>query len=106
MARLYCYFFIPHSPHFFISDQQVLEDQGTMIDTLEFDIKIRCRRNPNAPVNSKNPDELYIDNNCYTKHMKWIPKPGQQELFKGSSLFLRCFNYTLGFCYPSFVCDG
>jgi DNA-directed RNA polymerase I and III subunit RPAC1 len=46
-------------------------------------VKVRCKRNPNAPENSKNPDELYIDSNVYTKHMKWIPKPGQQEMFKG-----------------------
>ena len=68
----------------FFPDEQVIDDQGNMKDTLEFEIKIRCRRNPNAPENSKNPDEIYIDNNCYTKHITWIPKPGQKELFKGT----------------------
>jgi DNA-directed RNA polymerase I and III subunit RPAC1 len=76
----FCLIFSP------ISDQQVLDDQGNVKDTLEFELKIRCKRNPNPPENSKNPNELYIDNNCYTKHIKWIPKPGQKELFKSTFL--------------------
>ena len=66
-----------------ISDQQVLDDQGTAKNTLEFELKVRCRRNPNAPEDSQNPDELYIDSNVYSKHVRWMPKPGQQELFRG-----------------------
>lgn len=68
----------------FSADQQILDDQGTAKDTLEFELKVRCKRNPNAPENSKNPNELYIDNNVYSKHMRWIPKQGQQDMFKGA----------------------
>ena len=67
-----------------------MDDQGSAKDTLEFELKVRCKRNPNAPENSKNPNELYIDNNVYTKHMRWIPKPGQLEMFKGITRLAYC----------------
>lgn len=54
------------------------EDAGTEKDTLEFDIKVICKKNPEAPVGAIDPKDLYIDHCVYTKHMEWVPK-GDQE---------------------------
>ena len=38
-----------------------LESKGTAEDTLEFELKVRCRKNPHAPKDASDPDELYLD---------------------------------------------
>ncbi len=38
-----------------------IEEKGTPDDTLEFELKIKCRKNPNAPKDASDPDDLYID---------------------------------------------
>lgn len=38
-------------------------ESGTPEDTLVFELKIRCRKNPNPPKDASSPDDLYIDNN-------------------------------------------
>lgn len=50
------------------------DDQGTEKDTLEFELKVRCTKNPNAPAESQNPDDLYLDSKIFTKSVKWLPK--------------------------------
>jgi len=47
---LYLFFF------FFLGDED-----GTDQDTLEFQLKVKCTWNPNAPKDSTNPDDLYKD---------------------------------------------
>ena len=42
---------------------ETLETKGTAEDTLEFELKVRCRRNPQAPKDASDPDELYLDHN-------------------------------------------
>lgn len=41
---------------FFPGDQE-----GTEIDTLQFQLKIKCKRNPQAAKESSDPDELYFN---------------------------------------------
>ena len=43
--------------------EEGLEKEGTAEDTLEFELKVRCRRNPHAPKDASDPDELYLDHN-------------------------------------------
>ena len=38
-----------------------LETKGTAEDTLEFELKVRCRKNPHAPKDASDPDDLYVD---------------------------------------------
>ena len=35
------------------------DENGTPEDTLEFQLKIKCTKNPNAPKDATDPDELY-----------------------------------------------
>ena len=41
-------------------------------------LKVRCKKNTNAPSNSKDPDELYVDHKVFTDKITWIPR-GEQE---------------------------
>ena len=55
------------------------DDKGTEKDTLEFELKIRCRKNPAAPETAVNPDDLFFDHKVFTSSLKWLPKGGQKE---------------------------
>ena len=37
------------------------DTEGTDQDTIEFQLKVKCSKNPNAPKDSSDPDELYRD---------------------------------------------
>lgn len=37
------------------------DQEGTEIDTLQFQLKIKCKRNPQAAKESSDPDELYFN---------------------------------------------
>jgi len=53
---------------------------GTARTTLEFELKVKCRRNPDAPEGSENPDDLYLDHKVFTKHIKWLKREGQIQM--------------------------
>ncbi|XP_014785989.1 DNA-directed RNA polymerases I and III subunit RPAC1, partial [Octopus bimaculoides] len=53
---------------------------GTPSDTIVFELKIRCSKNPNA--DTTDPDDLYINHKVYSRHLKWIPIGNQADLFK------------------------
>ncbi|XP_066451301.1 DNA-directed RNA polymerases I and III subunit RPAC1 [Eleutherodactylus coqui] len=57
------------------------EADGTEIDTLQFELDVRCSRNPKASKDSSDPNELYLDHKVYTSHMKWLPQGNQTDLF-------------------------
>ncbi len=58
------------------------DSDGTAEDTIEFSLKIKCRRNPHAAKDASNPDDLYLDHKVSTKHLKWIPLGNQAEMYK------------------------
>merc|ERR1712227_33204 len=58
------------------------QTEGTSEDTLEFELKIKCTKNPNAAKDATDPDELYIDHKVTTSHMKWVPISNQAELYQ------------------------
>ncbi|RXN21727.1 DNA-directed RNA polymerases I and III subunit RPAC1 [Labeo rohita] len=50
-----------------------LEDQeGTEIDTIQLQLKVKCTRNPRAPKDSSDPKELYL-NHMGKDHAKFSP---------------------------------
>ncbi|KAM4043077.1 DNA-directed RNA polymerases I and III subunit RPAC1 [Anomaloglossus baeobatrachus] len=58
--------------------------EGTDIDTLQFELSVRCSRNLRASKDSSDPNELYRDHRVYTSHMKWLPQGNQADLFPES----------------------
>ncbi|XP_071962083.1 DNA-directed RNA polymerases I and III subunit RPAC1-like [Antedon mediterranea] len=61
--------------------QQEGDDEGSPEDTVEFNLKIKCTRNPNAPKDATDPEELYRNCKVWTKDMKWIPRGNQEDLY-------------------------
>lgn len=55
------------------------EVEGTEQDTIEFRLKVRCTKNPNA-AGSTDPDHLYRDWKVTTKYLEWIPKGNQKKI--------------------------
>lgn len=58
------------------------DTEGTAEDTLEYELKVRCKRNPNVSSDVTDPKLMYIDHHVTTKHLKWIPRGNQSEIFK------------------------
>uniref|UniRef100_A0A8C5MVE3 DNA-directed RNA polymerases I and III subunit RPAC1 n=1 Tax=Leptobrachium leishanense TaxID=445787 RepID=A0A8C5MVE3_9ANUR len=54
---------------------------GTEIDTLQFELQVKCTKNPRASRDSSDPNELYLNHKVYTSHMKWVPLGNQADLF-------------------------
>ncbi|XP_018411233.1 PREDICTED: DNA-directed RNA polymerases I and III subunit RPAC1 [Nanorana parkeri] len=57
------------------------EEEGTEIDTLQFELNVKCKRNPRAAKDSSDPSELYLDHKVYTSQMTWLPQGNQSDLF-------------------------
>ncbi|XP_031757702.1 DNA-directed RNA polymerases I and III subunit RPAC1 isoform X1 [Xenopus tropicalis] len=57
------------------------EGEGTEIDTLQFELNVKCTRNPRASKDCSDPNELYLNHKVYTSHMKWLPQGNQSDLF-------------------------
>ncbi|KAM4693628.1 DNA-directed RNA polymerases I and III subunit RPAC1 [Discoglossus pictus] len=55
--------------------------EGTEIDTLHFELNVRCTRKPQASKDSSDPNELYLNHKVNTGHMKWVPQGNQADLF-------------------------
>ncbi|XP_026273622.1 DNA-directed RNA polymerases I and III subunit RPAC1 [Frankliniella occidentalis] len=51
-------------------------------DTLEFELKIKCKWNSSSHKDATHPDDLYRNHNVYSKHLKWMPIGGQADIFK------------------------
>ncbi|CAM5134598.1 unnamed protein product [Natator depressus] len=62
------------------------DEEGTEIDTLQFQLKIKCSRNPCAVKESSDPNELYINHKVYSKHITWVPLGNQADLFPDADL--------------------
>jgi len=50
---------------------------GNSANSLEFELKVRCKKNANANKADTDVNNLYIDHNITTKYIKWIPRKGQ-----------------------------
>ncbi|CAH3178811.1 unnamed protein product [Porites lobata] len=49
--------------------------------TLQFNLKVKCIKNKNAPKNATDPDELYIHSKVTTDLLKWIPVGNQARKY-------------------------
>nr|CAD7400088.1 unnamed protein product [Timema cristinae] len=62
------------------------DEDGTEQDTLEFELKVKCTWNTNAHKDTTNPDDLYRNNNVYSKHIEWLPIGDQGSIYKQSDV--------------------
>ena len=61
--------------------------EGEAVDaknTLQFKLKMRCKRNKKAPADTTNPEEIYTNSKVYTRHVEWEPLGNQREWLKGA----------------------
>ncbi|KAL4641143.1 DNA-directed RNA polymerases I and III subunit RPAC1-like [Arapaima gigas] len=57
------------------------DEEGTEIDTIQLQIKVKCTRNPRASKDSSDPNELYNNHTVYSRDMKWVPIGNQADVF-------------------------
>ena len=56
-------------------------NQSTDRNTVVFTLKLQCERNKEAPQDSTDPNELYINHELLSSHLTWKPAGEQQEVF-------------------------
>ncbi|XP_015586558.1 DNA-directed RNA polymerases I and III subunit RPAC1 [Cephus cinctus] len=57
------------------------EEEPSDQDTLRYEMKVTCTWNPQAPKDSRRPDDIYRNNNVYSRDIKWTPIGRQAELY-------------------------
>nr|XP_032818726.1 DNA-directed RNA polymerases I and III subunit RPAC1 isoform X2 [Petromyzon marinus] len=62
------------------------DEEGTDIDTVQFQLKVKCSRNPKAPKDSSDPNELYINHKVYSRHLRWVPLGSQADVYAEGSI--------------------
>ncbi|XP_074501718.1 DNA-directed RNA polymerases I and III subunit RPAC1 [Sebastes fasciatus] len=64
--------------------EESAEEEGSEIDTIQLQLKIKCTRNPRATKDSADPRELYLNHMVYSKEIKWVPIGNQADVFADS----------------------
>ncbi|KAM3862545.1 DNA-directed RNA polymerases I and III subunit RPAC1 [Diretmus argenteus] len=62
------------------------EDEGSEIDTIKLQLKIKCVKNPRATKDSSDPRELYQNHVVYSWDMKWVPIGNQADVFADADI--------------------
>ncbi|KAI1894409.1 hypothetical protein AGOR_G00115510 [Albula goreensis] len=62
------------------------DEEGTEIDTIQLQLKVKCTRNPRATKDSSDPSELYINHMVYSRDMKWVPIGNQADVFADANI--------------------
>ncbi|XP_070697146.1 DNA-directed RNA polymerases I and III subunit RPAC1 [Pempheris klunzingeri] len=68
------------------SGEESAEEEGSEIDTIQLQLKIKCSRNPRASKDSSDPRELYVNHMVYSGSIKWVPIGNQADVFADSSI--------------------
>uniref|UniRef100_A0A3Q0S8A2 DNA-directed RNA polymerases I and III subunit RPAC1 n=1 Tax=Amphilophus citrinellus TaxID=61819 RepID=A0A3Q0S8A2_AMPCI len=66
--------------------EESAEEEGSEIDTIQLQLKIKCSRNPRASKDSSDPRELYLNHMVYSRDIKWVPIGNQADVFADSSI--------------------
>ncbi|KAJ0066923.1 hypothetical protein NL108_004895, partial [Boleophthalmus pectinirostris] len=56
-------------------------EEGSEIDTIQLQLKVKCSRNPRASKDSSDPKELYLHHMVYSRDLKWMPIGNQADVF-------------------------
>ncbi|GAA6067218.1 DNA-directed RNA polymerases I and III subunit RPAC1 [Tachysurus ichikawai] len=62
------------------------DEEGTEIDTIQLQLKIKCTRNPRASKDASDPKELYLNHMVYSRDMKWVPIGNQADVFADADI--------------------
>ena len=57
------------------------DDTGKPEDTLQFELKVKCKVDPNAPSDAANPAEKYVNSNVYSGSIKFCPYATQEGIY-------------------------
>lgn len=57
------------------------DDEVSDQDTLRYELKVTCTVNPQAPKNSRLPEDMYRNSKVYSKDIKWVPIGRQADIF-------------------------
>lgn len=60
------------------------KDRYTDENTIVLSLDVSCTKNPHAPADSTDPNELYRNSNVYARDLKFEPQGRQIELFKNN----------------------
>ncbi|XP_037544068.1 DNA-directed RNA polymerases I and III subunit RPAC1 isoform X2 [Nematolebias whitei] len=66
--------------------EESAEEEASEIDTIQLQLKIKCRRNPSASKDSSDPRELYLNHMVYSRDIQWIPLGNQADVFADSCI--------------------
>uniref|UniRef100_A0A7N6FHG6 DNA-directed RNA polymerases I and III subunit RPAC1 n=1 Tax=Anabas testudineus TaxID=64144 RepID=A0A7N6FHG6_ANATE len=66
--------------------EESAEEEGSEIDTIQLQLKIKCSKNPRASKDSSDPRELYLNHMVYSKDIRWVPIGNQADVFADSSI--------------------
>lgn len=76
---------IKADPRMFEYRQEDDED-GCDMDTIEFELKVKCSKNTNPPSDIPDPSEIYKNSKVTTKQLKWLPKGNQAALHQANPI--------------------
>ncbi|KAK3865786.1 hypothetical protein Pcinc_028628 [Petrolisthes cinctipes] len=72
-------------PRFFEFRSKDEKEWGAQ-DSVKYELKVRCSKNPQASDKETNPDILYKDRKVLSSSLKWIPFGNQTDIFQESSM--------------------
>ncbi|KAF7989994.1 hypothetical protein HCN44_008668 [Aphidius gifuensis] len=56
-------------------------DEVSEQDTLRYELKIKCTKNPEAPKDSQEPKAIYCNSHVYSSDIQWVPLGGQKNMY-------------------------
>ncbi|KAK4290924.1 hypothetical protein Pmani_034083 [Petrolisthes manimaculis] len=72
-------------PRFFEFRNKDEKEWGAQ-DSVKYELKVRCSKNPQASDKETNPDILYKDRKVLSSSLKWMPIGNQTDIFQESSM--------------------
>lgn len=55
-------------------------------DSVKYELKVRCSKNPEAAPNETNPDVLFINRKVLSSSLKWVPIGNQTDIFQETNM--------------------
>ncbi|XP_014479492.1 PREDICTED: DNA-directed RNA polymerases I and III subunit RPAC1 isoform X2 [Dinoponera quadriceps] len=74
------------------------DDEVSDEDTLRYELKVICTKNPQKSQESYLPEETYKNSNVYSRDIKWVPIGRQAEIFPNGAEQLRVLEDDILIC--------